>query len=168
MRNLLNISGAGSPLHGTVLKGDGVLYDISWQFNTVDLSKIELPSKDLAEYYTNTVSVHLGALYHLYDSSVFLRKLEEFYTEREAGIEHPTSLWHIQMLLVFACGKSILAREAYSTGPTGISFFQLTIEGLPDFRALQQEPMLAIEILCLLALFLEAADIRSAAYGYVC
>jgi proline utilization trans-activator len=167
MQNLLNISGAGSPLHGTILKGDGVLYDISWKSSAVDLSKFDLPSRDVAEYYATTVSVHFGSLYQLYDNSAFLRKLKEFYANQEASIQNTTGLWHIQMLLVFACGKSILTREAFPTGPTGASFFRQAIEGLPDIRALQQEPILAIETLCLLALFLEAADIRSAAYGYV-
>ncbi len=167
MRNLLNTSGAGSPLHGTILKGDGVLYDISWKSNTIDLSKVELPSNDVAEYLATTVSVHFGALYHLHDKTTFLRKLQEFYVNQDAGIHNPTGLWHIQMLLVFACGKSILAREAHSSGPAGVSFFRPAIEGLPDIRALQQEPILAIEVLCLMALFLEAADIISAAYSYV-
>jgi proline utilization trans-activator len=168
MRNLLNSSGAGSPLYDTILKGDGVLYDISWQKNEVDLSKVELPSRDLAEYFANTVSIHFGSLYHLYNKDVFLQKLQEFYSERENGVQKPTVLWHIQMLLIFACGKSIIAREAFQSGPTGMSFFLPAIEGLPDIRTLQQEPVLSIEILCLLALFLEAADIRSGAYGYVC
>jgi proline utilization trans-activator len=97
-----------------------------------------------------------------------MEHLRDFYVAKESGVSRATGLWHIQMLLVFACGKSILAREATPSGHTGMNFFAPAIEGLPDIRALQNEPILAIEVLCLVSLFLEASDIRSGSWGYVC
>ena len=168
LRNLLNNSGAGSPLHEKIPKGDGVFYDVTWNQKSVDLSSVQLPCLDLAEYYTNTVTFSFGSLYHCYDHEAFMDNLREFYADRETGCQKPASLWQIQMLLVFACGKSILAREATKTGQTGMNFFAPAIEALPDIRALQNEPILAIEVLCLVSLFLEASDIRSGSWGYVC
>lgn len=163
----MNDTGAGSPLHEKIPKGDGVFYDVSWRKNRVDLSDVDLPSLELAEYYTNTVTLYLGSLYHCYSHEPFVDRLRNFYLQREAGYSCNPGLWHIQMLLVFACGKSIIAREATSSGQTGMNFFAPAIEGLPDIRALQNEPILAIEVLCLISLFLEASDIRSGSWGYV-
>ena len=128
---------------------------------------MDFPTIDLAEYYATTLSLYLGSLYHCYNHETFMANLREFYCTESVVGKKPTGLWHIQMLLVFACGKSILAREATPSGQTGMNYFSQAIEGLPDIRALQQEPILAIEIICLVALFLEASDIRSASWGYI-
>jgi hypothetical protein len=167
MRGLLNNSGAGSPLHEKISKGDGVLYDVSWKSKTVDLSHIELPSQEIAEYYLSTVTLYLGSMYHCYDHGSLMTNLREFYAEKESHVRMPSRLWHTKMLLIFAFGKSILAREAGPSGQMGTNFFRPAIEGMPDIRTLQNEPVLSLEILCLLSLFLEALDIRSGAWGYV-
>lgn len=167
MRGLLNNSGAGSPLHENIPKGDGAFYDVTWKYNEVDLSKIELPSLDIAEYYATTVMLYFGSMYYCYDNDAFMRNLRIFYAEKEVRSQTRSNLWVVQMLLIFACGKSILAREAGPSGHMGTNFFRPAIEGMPDTRALQNEPILALEVLCLLSLFLEASDIRSGAWGYV-
>src|SRR5450755_2942484 len=71
------------------------------------------------------------------------------------------------MLVVFAFGRSILAREAGPSGPVGSIYFARAVEGLPDCHRLCQEPILSIEILCVFALFMQAMDMRLAAYEYV-
>ncbi|KAK2628739.1 hypothetical protein QTJ16_001842 [Diplocarpon rosae] len=71
------------------------------------------------------------------------------------------------MLLVFAFGKSILAREVSQSGPTGAAYFARAVEALPDPHRLRQDPILSIEILSMLALFMQAMDMRRAAYDYV-
>lgn len=167
MRGILNSSGVGSPLHDRVSKGDGVLYDVSWKCNTADLSQVDLPPQDIAEYFATTVVLYLGPMYYCYDHESFMKNLRGFYADEGAHTQKPSRLWHIQMLLVFACGKSILAREAGPSGHAGTNFFRSAIEGMPDIRALQNEPILALEVLCLLSLFLEASDIRSGAWGYI-
>lgn len=72
------------------------------------------------------------------------------------------------MLLVFAFGTSILAREAGKSGPAGAAYFGRAVEALPDPHRLRQDPIVSIEILCMLALFMQAMDMRRAAYDHVC
>jgi len=130
----------------------------------LDLSIIPLPKLSYAEYLTNTVLVHMGSLYSIFDSEIFLRRLRSFYDERSRGLVDKASLWHIQMLLVLAFGKSIQSREHSEMGPSGMSYFTRAIEAMPDIRRLYEDPLLSIEILCLAALFMHAADLLQEAY----
>ncbi|RBR23176.1 uncharacterized protein FIESC28_04031 [Fusarium coffeatum] len=130
----------------------------------LDLSTIPLPKLPYAEYLTNTVLVHMGSLYSIFDSEIFLQRLRSFYDERDRGLVDKASLWHIQMLLVLAFGKSIQSREHSEMGPSGMSYFTCAIEAMPDIRRLYEDPLLSIEILCLAALFMHAADLLQEAY----
>ncbi|CAG7566312.1 unnamed protein product [Fusarium equiseti] len=130
----------------------------------LNLSTVPLPKLSYAEYLTNTVLVHMGSLYSIFDSKIFLRRLRSFYDERDRGLVDKASLWHIQMLLVLAFGKSIQSREHSEMGPSGMTYFTRAIEAMPDIRRLYEDPLLSIEILCLAALFMHAADLLQEAY----
>ncbi|KAM0343481.1 hypothetical protein ACHAPU_008512 [Fusarium lateritium] len=130
----------------------------------LDLSSIALPKLSYAKYLTNTVIVHIGSLYSIFDPEKFLNRLQSFYDERNKGSVPEASLWHIQMLLVLAFGKSIQSREHSEMGPSGMSYFNSAIEAMPDIRRLYEDPLLSIEILCLSALFMHATDLLQEAY----
>lgn len=130
----------------------------------LDLSNIPLPKLSYAEYLTNTVFVHIGSLYSIFDPEVFIQRLRNFYDERDKGLANEASLWHIQMLLILAFGKSIQSREHSEMGPSGMPYFTQAIEAMPDVRRLYEDPLLSIEILCLAALFMHAADLLQEAY----
>ncbi|RMJ16260.1 hypothetical protein CDV36_004088 [Fusarium kuroshium] len=142
--------------------------DISYTTNlppiALDLASIPLPRLSYAEYLTNTVVTHLGSLYSLFEPEAFLRKLRAFYSERTKGRVPDATLWHIQMLLVLAFGKSILSREHCEKGPSGMAYFTHAIEAMPDIRRLYENPLLSIEILCLVALFMHATDLLQESY----
>ncbi|KAH7142883.1 hypothetical protein B0J13DRAFT_636646 [Dactylonectria estremocensis] len=125
---------------------------------------IPLPRLSYAEYLTNTVVIHAGSLYSLFDPAVFLARLREFYDERARGGVPNASLWHIQMLLVLGFGKSILSREHSQSGPSGMIYFTRAIEAMPDIRRLYEDPLLSIEILCLATLFMHATDLLQESY----
>ncbi|KAF4998329.1 hypothetical protein FGRMN_3209 [Fusarium graminum] len=132
--------------------------------DTLDLSSIPLPKLAYAKYLTNTVIVHIGSLYSIFDPDKFLQRLQNFYDERGKGSVPGASLWHIQMLLVLAFGKSIQSREHSEMGPSGMSYFTSAVEAMPDIRRLYEDPLLSIEILCLSALFMHATDLLQEAY----
>ena len=96
-----------------------------------------------------------------------LRNLRQDYAEENAGIARTASLWHIQVPIVFTFRKSILAREAGPSGPTGSAHFSKAIKSLPDSHRLRREPILSIEILSIVALFMQALNMRRATYFYV-
>ncbi|KAG4440570.1 hypothetical protein IFR05_003937 [Cadophora sp. M221] len=122
-----------------------------------------MPAEDYAEYLANTLHFTLSSLYYLFDKDAFLTTLHQFYQNQHST----SSLWQIEMLLVFAFGSSILAREAGKSGPAGTAFLARAVEALPDPHRLRQDPIVSIEILCLLALFMQAIDMRRAAYDYI-
>ncbi|CAL3966147.1 unnamed protein product [Diplocarpon coronariae] len=156
----------GAQLHDLVPIADGA-YGTPFEQPILDLSGIDLPPEDYAEYLTNTLYFTLAPLYYLFDKGAFLGKMRDFYLDEKAGKKHEAGLWHIKMLLVFAFGKSILAREVSQSGPTGVIYFARAVEALPDPHRLRQDPILSIEVLSMLALFMQAMDMRRAAYDYV-
>jgi len=155
----------GPPLHDSTTRAE--TYNIKWRRKLCSLADIHYPSQEYAEYLTSTVVFYLGSTFYTFDKDVFLHHLHQFYSAL-AKDETPTaSLWHIQMLLVFALGQALLAKTASPEGPAGVAYFVKAMEALPDILGFYQEPILAIEILCLLALFMQAADMKNGAYGYV-
>ncbi|KAL3417228.1 hypothetical protein PVAG01_11228 [Phlyctema vagabunda] len=166
IRNMINDVTGGSVLHDAVPIRDGA-YGIPWKKPVIDLSGIDLPSEDYAEYLTHTVSFTLGPLYYLYDRDTFLKRLHLFYADEGGRTSQSSDPWLIQMLIVFAFGKSILAREVGPSGPTGVVYFSKAFEALPDCHRLHENPILAIETLSLIALFMQTIDMRMAAHEYI-
>lgn len=153
-------------LHDNIPIRDGA-YGVPWQEPTLELSSVDLPTEEYAEYLTSTLFFAMDPLYYLLDKEKFLRSLHQFYHDLANDMPQTTELWHIQMLMVFAFGTSILAREASPNGPTGATYFSKAMEALPDNHRLRRQPILAVEVLCMLSLFLQAMDMRHAAYDYV-
>lgn len=130
----------------------------------LDLTSIPLPRLLYAEHLTNTVFMQFGSLYSLFDPAVFLARLREFYDQRARGVVPDAKLWHIQMLLVLGFGKSLLAREHSESGPSGMVYFNYAAGAISDIRTLYEGPLLSIEVLCLAALFMHAADLLQESY----
>lgn len=154
------------PLHDLVPIRDGA-YGIPWRVRNLDLSGVELPTQEYAEYLINTVYFYFDSLYYLFDKAAVLTRLADFYSTDIDYIEHYTQLWHLQLIVIFAIGKSILARGAEKSGPVGALLFSRAVEAFPDNHRFYQDPTLSIEILILFALFMQAMDLRLAAQQYV-
>lgn len=168
VKNLLHASTTPSAAGTPTLEREDTSYHSPCPPICLDLAHIDLPPLDFAEYLATTVCFYAEPLYHLFDKAAFLVRLQLFYDARTKGTHEPPELWHIQMLLVFAFGKSVLAREQFAYGPAGSSYFARALEALPDIRRLNDEPILSIEIACLVTLFMHAADMLQEAYVYVC
>lgn len=164
MRNLLQRSSSIADHGGISLEREDTSYTTPLPPITLDLANIPLPRLSYAEYLTNTVFIHTGSLYSLFDPAIFLARLREFYDERTRGVVTNARLWHIQMLLILGFGKSILAREHSESGPSGMIYFTRAIEAMSDIRRLYEDPLLSIEILCLAALFMHATDLLQESY----
>lgn len=156
----------GLALHDIVVIKDGA-YGIPWRQNLVDLSGLEIPTEDYAEYLTNTVYFTFGRLYYLFDKKRFVSKLHQFYIDQDSGRIIVTNLWHVQMLAILALGKLILAREPGRSGPAGAVYFARAVEALPDAHRLSQDYAMSIELLLLFSLLAQAMDMRLAAHSYV-
>ncbi|KAM6532860.1 hypothetical protein FALCPG4_005906 [Fusarium falciforme] len=164
VRNLLQRSSPVADPGSVSVERQDISYTTNLPPIALDLASIPLPRLSYAEYLTNTVVAHFGSLYSLFEPEAFLRTLRAFYSERGKGQVPDATLWHIQMLLVLAFGKSILSREHCEKGPSGMVYFTHAIEAMPDIRRLYEHPLLSIEILCLTALFMHATDLLQESY----
>lgn len=167
VRNLLQRSTPVADPGSASVEREDVSYTTTLPPIRLDLSNIPMPRLQYAEYLTSTVVMQLGPLYCLFEQDAFLQRLRAFYDERSRGLPLESSLWHIQMLLVLAFGKSILSREHSDMGPSGMAYFTRAMEAFPDIRRLCENPLLSIEILCLASLFMHATDMLQESYIFI-
>lgn len=125
----------------------------------------QLPSLDFALYLLNTVKFRLGQMYHLFEENTFMVKLQAFYANGPL-VEPNDRLWYVQYLLIMALGQALLSGFVQEK-PSGSTFVGRAVELLPDSFGLFEDPILAIEVLCCLALYLQSVDHRNSAYTYV-
>ncbi|KAI0539141.1 fungal-specific transcription factor domain-containing protein [Xylaria digitata] len=126
-----------------------------------------LPSLDFALYLTNTVKFHLGQLYHLFHEETFIAGVRNFYERGPYTEPLPeTRLWYAHFLLIMAFGHALLSGYI-GRRPAGSELVSRAIELMPDAFALNQNPVLAAEVLCCLALYLQSIDHKGSAFLYV-
>lgn len=155
------------PLPTGALAFDGAIYDLGWDgLRGNHRSEIPtVPSFDHAMYLINSVKFRCGQLYHLFDETEFMAGLHEFYSQPKPT--PTTGLWYIHFLLMLAFGKGFVQHKMQGNKPPGSEFFVKALQLLPDLSVLHQEPIESTEILCCVALYLQALDYRSSAHNYV-
>ncbi|KAJ4369216.1 hypothetical protein N0V83_006301 [Neocucurbitaria cava] len=154
-----------SPLPGADLLFDGSAYDLPWDGtrSLPDCSTPIIPSIDYAIFLINAVKFHCAQLVHLFDEDEFTANLHAFYSNSENGA-WKESLWYIHFLLIIAFGKTFVQHKHHAPRPPGADFFVQALQLLPDTNRLCREPVTAVEILCCIALYLQALDSRNAAH----
>lgn len=125
-----------------------------------------LPTREYAKYLAETTLFHLGPIYHVFEPQEFMQKLDQFYNDRSEN-RRLDGLWHMQLLLVIAFGKMFLRRGASALGPPGANEVLQALRIKTDPLDLWDDPILRVEVLCLVSLYLLMADMRVTAYTYV-
>jgi proline utilization trans-activator len=157
------VDSPGFPLY---LDGSVYKLDLS-NSDSIDLADLDgLPSLEYALYLTNTVKFHLGQLFHMFDEASFMPHLHEFYNNPVVKIKE-SRLWFIQYLLIIAFGKAFLVQDGPSKLPPGFTYFARAMNAMPGMVVLFEDPVLSVEILCSVSLYLQSADNRNSAYVYV-
>ncbi|KAJ5889418.1 hypothetical protein N7504_010228 [Penicillium tannophilum] len=146
---------------------DGATYDLGWDgLRTPQRPDIPtVPTFDHAMYLINTVKFRCGQLYHLFDEAGFMGGLHDFYSRSKPNAT--SSLWYIHFLLMLAFGKGFVQHKLQGNKPPGAEFFVKALQLLPDISVLHQEPIESTEIMCCIALYLQALDCRSSAHNYI-
>jgi proline utilization trans-activator len=154
-----------SPLPSAELLFDGSAYELLWDGtrSIPDPNCLIIPSIDYAIFLFNAVKFHCAQLVHLFDEDEFMANLQAFYSNNERGV-WKESLWYIHFLLILAFGKTFIQGKSQTPRPPGADFFTQAIQLLPDTSRLCREPIMAVEILCCIALYLQALDSRNAAH----
>ncbi|OJJ42312.1 hypothetical protein ASPZODRAFT_20635 [Penicilliopsis zonata CBS 506.65] len=137
---------------------DGSAYDLD-----IEPGMTTAPSFDYSLHLLHVVDFHTGQLFHLFDHATFMAGLYAFYQDPEAHTAAP-SLWYIHYLLIMAFGKAFVVQRSPGRRPPGGEFFARALQLVPDMPRLCQEPILATEMLCCLALYLQSLDFRHSAY----
>ncbi|KAE8153471.1 hypothetical protein BDV25DRAFT_149542 [Aspergillus avenaceus] len=148
---------------------DGDAYQLQWrQVSSEEYPDLSgLPSLEHALYLVNTVQFHFSHLYQVFDEDEFLRHLYEFYDDA-AGKVLESRLWYVQFLVVLAFGEALLVPVRNASNAASWSrYFTRAMSLLPDITSLWQDPVLAIEVLTLIALYFHSIDMRDTAYCYV-
>lgn len=154
-----------SPLPASDLLFDGSAYDLPWD-GTRSLPESNtpiIPSIDYAIFLINAVKFHCTQVIHLFDEDEFMHNLHEFYADTDKGAKKE-SMWYIQFLMIIAFGKTFVQQKHKALRPPGADFFIQALKLLPDTNRLCREPVIAAEILCCIALYLQALDSRNAAH----
>ncbi|USP74748.1 Zn(II)2Cys6 transcription factor [Curvularia clavata] len=154
-----------TPLPGTDFLFDGSAYDLPWDGtrSVLETNAPVIPSIDYAIFLVNAVKFHCGQLVHLFDEEEFNAKMYAFYGNAEPN-KPQEGLWYVQFLLIIAFGRTLVQRKHRASKPPGADFFVHALQLLPDTSRLCREPLLASEILCGIALYLQALDSRNAAH----
>ncbi|PYH88464.1 C6 transcription factor [Aspergillus ellipticus CBS 707.79] len=148
---------------------DGDAYQVQWRHASSDEhpDTSGLPSLEHALYMVSTVQFHFSHLYRLFDEEDFLRHLYELYDGSATKVQE-SRLWYVQFLVVLAFGEAFLdpVRKAPNTA-SWTRYFSRAMALLPDITGLWQDPILAIEVLALIALYFHSVDMRDTAYCYI-
>ncbi|KAI0914528.1 fungal-specific transcription factor domain-containing protein [Ustulina deusta] len=151
------------------LNPEGPAFILEWpSTGTIGpLSLNVLPSLDFALYLATTVKFHLGQLYHIFHEETFIAGLHKFYEQGPYAEPLPDNrLWYVQYLLIMAFGHALLSGYV-GRRPAGSELVSRAIELMPDAFGLNQNPVLATEVLCCLALYLQSIDHRTGAFLYI-
>lgn len=157
-----------TPFAADSLLFDGTAYMADWQrLKAADLSKeLSLPSRDYSLHLIQSVDFHLGSLFHLFDKDTFMLSFQLYHGSSSSFAEHD-SVWFVHYLLILAFGKAFLVHKTKSAPYPGAELFVRAQRLLPDMTELCQVPINATEILCCMAMYLQALDFRNSAYNLV-
>ena len=146
---------------------DGDAYPLKWSSSLDTQSLLRMtPPHDYAMYLFSSVKFHLSHRLYLFDEAAFGERVVAFYEDPQSTIEH-CQLWYCQFLIILALGKAFLEPTRRHAAPTGFDLFAQAISLLPPVPEMQNDPILAVEVLALVALYMYCVDLRASAYTYV-
>jgi proline utilization trans-activator len=128
-------------------------------------SSPKLPTDADAHRYLDAVAFYIGHSQYHFDPREFCDKLAFFYANLDDEAQKH-SLWYLQLLLVLAIGKLFLGELDGEQVP-GRSMFDYAVDILPNLSEMQSHGVLGIEVLALVAVYLQNADRKEEAYVYV-
>ncbi|UPX16174.1 uncharacterized protein EKO05_0006590 [Ascochyta rabiei] len=155
-----------SPLPAADLLFDGSAYNLLWDGtrSLPESASPVIPSIDHAIFLINAVKFHCAQMMHLFEEDEFMSNLHAFYTSIGDKAIWNESLWYIHFLLIIAFGKTFVQQKNRSPRPPGADLFTYALQLLPDTNKLCRDPIVATEVLCCIALYLQALDSRNAAH----
>ncbi|KAM6516469.1 hypothetical protein FALCPG4_014652 [Fusarium falciforme] len=139
-------------------------FDLNWTPLGADESPAinDLPAQDYATFLAHTVKYHLGTLSPILDDQVFFARIYDLYSDPAAEVQR-SRLWYAQFLLVLAFGEAIVNSKGAPATP-GTQYASRAMSLIPNFFRVNKNSILAVETLCLAALYLQSLDLRLEAF----
>lgn len=109
----------------------------------------------------------LGVNQHFLDSRVFLDSMDLLYHDDSSRSSQMQSIWFTQYLLVMAVAMLIGSPAEGSRIPPGNDLFAEAMRRIPPVHDMGSHGVISVEILCLIALYLQWCDRKHDAYLYV-
>lgn len=125
------------------------------------------PTEEDAYAMLEVVVHHVGISQQMFDAREFSNKLSLVYQESAyVNNIHFSELWMIEMLLVFAIGRMLLAKPDDNGDLPGTGFFEEARRRMPDMVNLSRQGALGVEVVGLAGMYLQIADRKDDAYLY--
>lgn len=125
-----------------------------------------LPSLEQSRHLLEQFLFYLGVSQHFFDSRTFSDSLVLLFQNPETREEVERSTWYTEYLLVMAMAK-LMDVENPTPHPPGSALFTEALSRLPPLHRLGGEGVIAVEILTLMATYLQWCDRKHDAYLYV-
>ncbi|KAL2758877.1 hypothetical protein ACRALDRAFT_2097983, partial [Sodiomyces alcalophilus JCM 7366] len=126
-----------------------------------------LPSEDESQYLFELFYHDMGPSQHLLDPRIFLDALPLLFQSPESRDRQMKTMWFTQYLLVMAIGKLVDYNTEWLVEPPGAAYFAEAMRRLPPLHCLGGCGVLAVEILCLVTIYLQWCGRRHDAYLHV-
>jgi hypothetical protein len=127
----------------------------------LDSLESAFPPKQYIIHLAHVVDFHVNTNYCFFSITTFIDQLNKMALDTVSGA------FKVKLSLIVALGRLFLEKGATVSGPPGITDF---LRGFRDFQPhamVDEDPLMAVECLCLLATYAQAADMHRMAYLYV-
>lgn len=148
-----------------IIDSDDV-YGIDALIHSSPRAELQWPTSSEARDLLNAVLSSVGRLQQLLEPRAFSDRLYAAYEECPAQFQ-VTDLWHVEVLMVLALGELLQGRMNGDQVFPGMQYYAEAERCLPNLVMLRKTGILAIEILTMMAFYLQCADRRDDAYVHV-
>lgn len=125
------------------------------------------PTDEESQILLDTVINSVGRVQHLFDPRSFSDRLTMEYTQSKFRA-NSQDLWYIQVLMVFAVGELLSGTVNEEMRFPGEQFFLEAMNSLSSLCHIHAAGTQGIEVMGLIAFYLQCADRKDDAYIYVC
>lgn len=123
----------------------------------------EVDSHRLLELFLS----YLGVNQHFFDPRAFTDTMTMLFQDEQSQQNVTGSVWFVEYLLVMAMAKLMDFDTQTSETCHGLDYFAEAIRLMPPLHQIGDHGVIAVEILCLAALYLQWRDRKHDAYLYV-
>ncbi|KAI2896886.1 transcriptional regulator family: Fungal Specific TF [Aspergillus niger] len=126
----------------------------------------EIPSLEESHHLLDQFLFYLGVSQHFFDPRSFSDSMVMLFQTPESREEQKRTTWYTEYLLVMAMAQ-LMDVEQPTSQPPGADLFAEALRRVPPMQSLGEEGVIAVEILTLVATYLQWCDRRHDAYLYI-